>query len=260
LSDSNQNVLSRFDGLAAGYDRHRPSYPAAAIDYLIRVCALVPGSRVVDVGCGTGISTRLLAARGLEVIGIEPNADMRRQAELIGCPAGPAASFREGRAEATGLPDACASLVIAAQAFHWFANESSLREFHRLLRPGGWVALIWNEQDRNDPFTAAYFDALVRHSPEPHLATRAHAGSGEKLLNYTLFEQRQRIEFPHDQKLDHEQLIGRAFSASYAPREGDAKQKLVSELDEAFAKYQCDGQVSMRYQTVVYLGKKPVHG
>src|SRR5207247_5275522 len=114
------NTLGRFDGLAAGYDCFRPDYPAAVIDYLMSRCGLRPGMRFVDVGSGTGISTRLLACRGLVGIGIEPNADMRRQAEAMSSPANPAPTYHDGRADATGLADNHEALVIAAQAFHWF--------------------------------------------------------------------------------------------------------------------------------------------
>jgi ubiquinone/menaquinone biosynthesis C-methylase UbiE len=258
VASSARDVLTRFDGLAACYDRHRPDYPAAALDYLMQVCDLKPGMQVVDIGCGTGISTRLLAARGLQVIGVEPNADMRRQAEAIGCPTGPTATFRDGRAEATGLPDNFASLVLAAQAFHWFANDSSLREFHRVLNPNGWLALLWNEQDHSDPFTEAYFQALVRNSPEPHIASRSYFESANVLLNSTLFESRPRVLFAHDQKLDVDQLIGRAFSASFAPKDATARQQLEAELRDAFAKFQRDGFVVMQYETALFLGRKLV--
>src|SRR5262245_45543844 len=99
MSDS----LTRFGGLAAGYDRYRPDYPPAAIDFIIARCGLAPGARFVDVGCGTGISTRLFGARGLAGIGVEPNADMRRVAEATDS----AATYRDGQADALGLPDAC---------------------------------------------------------------------------------------------------------------------------------------------------------
>ncbi|MBL8794020.1 MAG: class I SAM-dependent methyltransferase, partial [Planctomycetia bacterium] len=83
----------RFTGLAEIYDRSRPNYPGAALDHLERHCRLGPQSVIVDVGCGTGISSRQFAARGWQVIGIEPNADMRRQAEQLSAPA-PNPSFR----------------------------------------------------------------------------------------------------------------------------------------------------------------------
>ncbi len=251
-----RDVTNRFDGLAAGYDRHRPTYPAEVIDCLIQTCGLKPGMEVVDIGCGTGISTRILAARGLKVIGVEPNDDMRRQAESIGSPTGPVATYRAGRAEATGLPDEFTPFVLVAQAFHWFSSESSLREFHRILKPDGWLALLWNEQDRADPFTEAYFQALVRHSPEPHFAARTYHDSADVLLNSTLFESRPRAIFSHSQDLDEEQLIGRAFSASFAPKEPIARQRLEADLRHAFAQYQRDGHVVMRYETALFLARK----
>src|SRR5262249_9178312 len=143
----------------------RPDYPEAAMAYLLARCRLQPGSRIVDIGCGTGISSRRLAACGLQAIGIEPNDEMRRQAELIAVAPGVAVPvYRSGKAEATGLPDAYADAVLAAQAFHWFDAESALCEFFRILLPGGWLALIWNERDRNDGFTKEFGQLLQRYS------------------------------------------------------------------------------------------------
>src|SRR5207253_2179038 len=152
---SQRDPLNRFTGLADLYARSRPDYPTVAIDFILQHCGLGAGALVVDIGSGTGISSRLFAARGLRVIGIEPNADMRRQADaepehrsLI--------VYQDGKAEATGLPDGSADAVLAAQAFHWFAAEDALREFRRVLRPGGWVIVMANERDESDPATAAY--------------------------------------------------------------------------------------------------------
>src|SRR4051812_24144537 len=117
----------RFSGLADIYARHRPTYPAAAIDHILEYCSLDRGGVLVDVGSGTGISSRQFAARGLTVIGIEPNADMRSRAEAEPFPAGVGPpTYRDGRAEATGLPDACCQAVLAAQAFHWFKLGEAL--------------------------------------------------------------------------------------------------------------------------------------
>jgi ubiquinone/menaquinone biosynthesis C-methylase UbiE len=243
---------NRFAGLAAGYDRYRPDYPAAAIDYLMSHCDLGPGDFVVDVGCGTGISTRLVAGRGLRVIGIEPNADMRRIAEAVGS----GAEYRGGRAEATGLPDASTKSILAAQAFHWFANDSALREFRRVLLPGGWVVLMWNEFDRNDRFTAAYVAAMVRWSPEPAIAGQIQSAHGEVLMKSELFERQERVEFPHQQALDREALLGRAFSASYAPRQEPERTQLEEELTAVFETHQQAGRVAMRYRTVVYTARR----
>src|SRR5262249_14230672 len=147
------------------YAQYRPAYPPAALDFIQAHCGLGPGAGLVDVGCGTGISTRLFAERGVRVLGIEPNDEMRRQAEATPLsPELPAPVYRSGRAEATGLPDQSADAVLAAQAFHWFEPNAALGEFRRLLRPGGWVVLMWNERAESDPCTAAY-GQVVRSAP-----------------------------------------------------------------------------------------------
>ncbi len=246
-----RDTAERFAGLAAGYDRYRPDYPSAAIDYLMSHCDLRPRNTAVDVGCGTGISSRLLAARGLNVIGLEPNEDMRRVAEAAG-----GAEYRGGRAEATGLRDSCAKLILAAQAFHWFANDVTLREFRRVLVPGGWIALMWNEQDRGDALTAAYVDALIRWSPEPAIAGQLQSAAGEVLTKSAHFARQERVEFAHQQTLDRDALLGRAFSASYAPRQEPALTRLEETLTAMFTDHQHEGRVVMRYQTVVYVAQK----
>src|SRR5258708_7450608 len=127
------NPLGRFSGLAEVYARCRPTYPAAAIDCIMSRTTLGPRSLLVDIGCGTGISSRLFADRGVPVLGIEPNAEMRRRAEAEPVSAEvPLPVYVPGQAETTELPDGVADLVLAAQAFHWFDAEKALREFHRI--------------------------------------------------------------------------------------------------------------------------------
>jgi len=248
------NPTGRFTGLADLYQRHRPSYPAAAIDLIVSRCRLGPTSLLADVGCGTGISARLFAARGIPVLGIEPNAEMRTQAERVASePAWGALHYRDGQAEATGLPGASVSGVLSAQAFHWFDAERALREFHRILRPGGWVALIWNERDETDPFTASYGDLLRRHSNAEGVEAQ-RLRSGEALLHCPLYEERGRYDLASEQVLDEDGLVGRAFSASYAPQQGPAHQALEAGLRQLFRVQQ--GQVVLRYQTSVYLGRR----
>ena len=163
---SHANPTGRFSGLAELYARCRPGYPEESIDYIVERCKLGRQTLVVDVGCGTGISSRMLAHRGIPVLGIEPNAEMRALAAAESLP-DPAVAPRycEGRAEATNLVDATADAVLAAQAFHWFEPAAALAEFHRILKPPGWVILIWNERDPADPFTAEY-GRIVGGSPQ----------------------------------------------------------------------------------------------
>lgn len=254
MSDlSGANPTGRFTGLAEVYARCRPDYPSAAVDFILAHCGLSPGSRLVDIGCGTGISARLFARRGLDVIGIEPNADMRRLAEAESDL--PAPVYREGRAEATGLPDACVDAVLAAQAFHWFEPEPALREFHRVLKPGGWAILLWNERDNSDPFTAAYGN-VVRSAPEAANVEVPRGRAGEPLLHSPLFENGRRDLFPHHQEVDREGLLGRAFSASYAPREPARAERFAADLEAVFARFQCAGKVMIRYETAVYTARR----
>src|SRR5262249_8623582 len=159
MSERARDSAERFTGLADVYARCRPDYPDAAIDFILARCNLKPGATLIDIGSGTGISSRLFAARGLRVIGIDPNADMRRRAEAEPVPPGaPPPVYRDGHGEATGLPDASADVVLAAQAFHWCEPEAAFHELQRILKPRGWVVLMWNERDERDAFTAAYGD------------------------------------------------------------------------------------------------------
>lgn len=255
MSDlSRHNPVGRFEGLASLYARHRPSYPASAIDFILEQCRLGTDTPLVDVGCGTGISSRLCAARGVPVIGVEPNDEMRREAEAAS-PAGGTLRYQKGSAEATGLPDGLAAAVLSAQAFHWFDAPRALAEFHRVLRPGGHVALIWNERDESDPFTAAY-GAVVRSSPDAAIMESARAEAGMALLRSEWFTDGARTQFSNTQELDEEGLVGRAFSVSYAPREPAAAEKFATKLRRAFAAFQRDGKVLMRYVTTVYLAAR----
>src|SRR4051812_17140317 len=122
----------RFSVTAGLYEKYRPTYPAEIIDWLVAEAGLLAGAQVVDVGCGTGIATRLFAARGFNVIGVDPNEEMLTKAKALG-----GARYERGDAAATGLQNGAADLIFAAQAFHWFAIEPTLREWRRVLRSGG---------------------------------------------------------------------------------------------------------------------------
>ncbi len=253
---SNQPT-ERFTGLAQIYSRCRPSYPAEAVDFILNRCGLYAGQVLVDVGCGTGISSRLFAGHGLKVIGIEPNDDMRRQAEAEPSPPGqPTPIYRCGTAEATGLDDAVADAVLAAQAFHWFEPTRALAEFRRILRPGGWVISMWNERDEADTFTAAY-GAIIRTAPEAAAVELPRGRAGDVLLESPFFEEARRDVFSNRQVLDEEGLLGRAFSASYAPHEGAAAEQFAAALRALFQQCQREDRVELRYKTSVYTARRP---
>jgi SAM-dependent methyltransferase len=253
---SRLDPTGRFSGLADIYARHRPDYPPEALAFILTHCQLQPGSVLVDVGSGTGISSRQFAQLGLQVIGIEPNAEMRGQAQSVTLAAGvPPPVYRAGRAEATGLADGSADAVLAAQAFHWFDLEAALREFQRILKPAGWAVLLQNERDESDPFTAAY-GAVQQSVSDAAAMEQSRQRSGEPLQVHPLFQNGERVRFNHEQVLDEEGLLGRALSVSYAPRDPGAVQAFKEALQQVFARFQQGSRVVLRYQTTVVVAQR----
>ena len=181
---------------------------------------------------------------------------MRAQAEAESLPSPLALqTYRPGRAEATGLPDACADLVLSAQSFHWFEPSAALAEFRRILKPGGWVALLWYERDETDSCTAA-FGAALRTAPDAAHVEGPRMRAGEALADSPHVEAVERTVFPHRQQLDRDGLLGRAFSVSYAPREPAAIKVFTAALDAVFDRFQQDGFVTLHYHTTVHLARR----
>lgn len=253
--DSASRPTERFTGLAKDYALYRPSYPEDAIDYLVERAALKPSCRIADIGCGTGIASRIFAERGMSVVGIEPNDDMRRQAlEHIDSEKLEVA-FQSGSAECTGLEPSSMDLVLAAQAFHWFTKDESLHEFHRILKGDCYCALIWNERDEIDPFTRAYGQIVRRFSDAARLEVK-RGRAGYALLASDLFEDGSVREFLNQQQVSEQGLLGRAFSTSYAPQEADAREEIARNLKELHEEFAIDSMVTLRYVTTVYMARK----
>lgn len=248
---SDVDTADRFSGLAAAYDRFRPRYPTRAIEALL--AGLAPDCEVVDIGAGTGISSRALARHGARVIAIEPNDEMRAFAVSRGVDA------REGRANGTGLASASADLVTAFQAFHWFTNRDALDEFARILRPGGRLGLVWNERDaQTDPFTREV-RAIERRYPgdAPIAGANFHNDELGMLLREAGFARVRVLQFPNEQRLDRIGLIGRVRSNSYAPRGGPNLEGTMRDLDALIDRFADNsGHVIMHYRTDVFIGER----
>ena len=245
----------RFSGLASIYAAGRPTYPDSAIDFIITKCQLKPGSVMADVGCGTGISSRLFAARNIQVLGIEPNDDMRKQAEeqsLETIDYSP--KYVKGEAEATGLPDHSVDAVLAAQAFHWFRPPQAIAEFCRVLQYNGWIILIWNERHEKDPFTGEY-GHLIRTFPDTSKVEMQRRKAGAVLLSDSNVVNASLDWFQNTQDMDWHGFQQRAFSTSYAPKDPQGRENLVEGLQKLFDKYQSDGKLIMHYETSVYLAQ-----
>jgi SAM-dependent methyltransferase len=135
-----------FGAAAAAYERARPPYPAAAVDWL-----LVGGAhRVLDLGAGTGKLTRQLWERGLDVVAVEPSLRMRQQlAQAV-----PEARLLTGTAERIPLADRSVDAVLAAQSWHWVDPQRAVPEVARVLVPAGWLGLLWNMRDESEDWVA----------------------------------------------------------------------------------------------------------
>ncbi len=138
------------------YERGRPGYPDEVVAHLESVAGLGPGTTVVDLAAGTGKLTRQLVATGARSLAVEPSAAMRDVCRR----ALPDVPVVAARAEDLPLAGACADLVTVAQAFHWFDAARALAEMGRVLRPGGTVALLWNERDVRVPWMAELDDLM----------------------------------------------------------------------------------------------------
>jgi SAM-dependent methyltransferase len=139
-----------FETVAAEYERRRPDYPEEALRWAAGQLGLEEGARVLDVGAGTGKLTRGLVALGFDLVAVEPGALMLEQLRQ----AVPEAEALEAPAESIPLPDASVDAAFAGQAYHWFDRESAVPELHRVIRPGGGLALLWNWWDERDPLQA----------------------------------------------------------------------------------------------------------
>ena len=127
--------VRRFDGFATLYNTYRPTPPPIIIDILTQLAERETPALVVDIGCGTGTSTRLWQDHATKIIGIEPNDDMR--AEAVKQTSTPIIEFRQGFGHETGLPDSCADIVTCSQSFHWMNPTPTLNEIARILKTGG---------------------------------------------------------------------------------------------------------------------------
>jgi SAM-dependent methyltransferase len=169
--------IERFMGFADVYDAYRPRPPLAMLEILTQLAQAPQPALVVDLGSGTGLSTAIWAGRAAAVVGVEPSADMRRQAEARSAALPDAANVRyqAGYSNATGLPDGCADIVTCSQSLHWMEPESTFAEIARILRGGG----VFAAYDCDWPPTVSW--AIE----DAHLSFRAQLRVAEKAHGYS---------------------------------------------------------------------------
>jgi SAM-dependent methyltransferase len=251
----NTDPTRRFSSRVENYVKYRPGYPRAVLELLAGECGLTPESVVADVGSGTGILSELFLRNGNRVHGVEPNREMREAGERL-LAAYPDFVSVEGRAEATTLADASVDFVTAGQAFHWFDAASAHREFARVLRPGGWAVLVWNNRRTGGtPFLEDYERLLLDYGTDYR---EVSVGYAEPASIATLFgpNEFRAKTFDNEQVFDFDGLRGRLTSSSYVPEPGHPNfAPLMRELEAVFRRYADGGRVVVTYDTKVFYGQ-----
>lgn len=248
------NATSRFSDRVENYVRYRPGYPPEVVQCLRDECGLEPKHVIADIASGTGIWTRLLLENGNRVFGVEPNAEMRQAGERLLADF-PRLTSVDGKAESTTLPDASVDFVTAAQAAHWFDRERTRREFVRILKPGGWLVLLWNERIVDGtPFLREYEELLLKYGTD--YKDVRHERTTEAVNEFFDPKPYQERVFAMRQEFDYAGLEGRLLSSSYAPGPDHPQhQPMLSELRRVFDKYAANGKVDVDYKTRVYFGQ-----
>jgi SAM-dependent methyltransferase len=236
-------------GFAAAdrYERGRPDYPAAAIATIAERCGLRPGRTVLDLGAGTGKLTRLLVPTGAAVLAVEPVPEMRAELERRV----PGIAALGGTAERIPLADRYLDAVAVGQAFHWFNADAALREIHRVLKPGGGVALIWNARDERDALQAGLseiIDPLEGDTPR-----RKQRNWKTMLADSGLFERTERLLFEHAQVLDEQGVVDRITSISFIAAAAPGVRADVEARVRALVANEAM-PIRLPYMTELYLG------
>jgi SAM-dependent methyltransferase len=234
--------------------RYRPGYPAEALQALGTECGLSPSHMIADIASGTGIWSRLLLENGNAVFGVEPNADMREAGErLLG--AFPRFTSVAGTAEATALADQSVDFVTAAQAAHWFDRDQARREFARILKPGGWLVLLWNERRIDSaPFLRDYEQLLLKYGTDYQEIRHERTMSAvNEFFDPSPFRE---LWFDMRQDFDYAGVEGRLLSSSYAPGpEHPQHAAMLRELRRIFDAHATDGRAAFEYKTRMFFGR-----
>jgi SAM-dependent methyltransferase len=246
-----------FAPLAEDYAHYRPGYPAEVLDVLTSECGLTRDWLIADIGSGTGNLARLFLAAGYKVVGVEPNREMREAGErlLSGYTA-----FRsiDGAAESMPLDTGSVEMITVGQALHWFDVEKARAEFERILRPGGWIAVLWNDRlSDTTAFTREYdaiTSALADEHPSPCTSAPSFSAGLDRLVGSAPYS----AGFPHSQSFDLNGLLGRARSSGYIPQPGaPGYTEITALVSDLFARHQHEGIVDFHYMTRLFVGHLP---
>jgi SAM-dependent methyltransferase len=235
-------TINLFTEKSEAYAEYRLGYPAKAINAILDPFKAQKTIKVIDVGAGTGIASRLMAEHGAVVTAIESNASMiasARPHELV--------NYIRAKAEATPIDTGFADIVTSFQSFHWFNFKKSLREFNRILKPSGQLALAWNYWNVRDAFTASYAELINDAALKNPYRIEPYQGFSGKLKKQRMrmlwkfrylpfFKKVRRYKFKLHRNMDLEALIGCANAQSYLIHEGPEWVELIEEITKLYSK------------------------
>lgn len=247
-------TTGNFTGKADVYAKYRPSYPNEYIDYLFSANQLKENQIVADIGAGTGIFSRKLLERGLHVIGVEPNDEMKALAEQSLKQYSRFQSIK-ATAENTTLKGNSVDLVTVAQAFHWFDKKAFKIECQRILKQKANVALVWNSRDFTSPFIKENAEICQKTCSNFNGFSGGIEENPEVFNSFFKDGKYEYKTYQNDLLFDYEGFLGRNLSASYAPKKNDEEYKrFVFLLSELFEKYSKNDKIVLPNITRSYLG------
>jgi ubiquinone/menaquinone biosynthesis C-methylase UbiE len=232
-----------FEDVAELYERVRPSYPEAAVDWLAERLEIDATSTVLDLGAGTGKLTRAFLAHTARVVAVEPGPEMLAQLRR----AVPEAEAILGPAEAIPLADASVDAVVCGQSFHWFRTDEALREIDRVLRPDGGLGLIWNMRDPDDALQQQITELL-----DPFVPTGRATDEGVEAFVRRTFDEFETLVVPFEEEMDAGTVAARIASISFVAAAPEEKRNELLGAVRALVDER-GGRVPFRYRTETYV-------
>ena len=247
------DATKKFDGKAKNYALGRPGYAPELVDCFYSRCGIKKTSVIADIGSGTGKFAKCFLDRGNDVYCVEPNEEMRHQAESE---LSRYANYHSvaGTAESTTLDNCSIDHITVAQAFHWFNPNDFKSECRRIIRAGGKAFLVWNNRVETDAVNEELYAINAAYCPQFKGFSGGIKKDDDRIADF--FEHRyDYVAFDNPLLFDRQTFIARSLSSSYSLKEGDNGYEMyIADLQKLFDKHQKDGVVSVLNQSVAYIG------